>query len=203
MEQNTGLTTTDGIPITRTIPINLATNQRIGAEAGLLYNPAQWLRLNGSFNFFQFDTEGFYNGVDYSAKNTSWFARFSSKVTLPAKIDWQTTAFYRGASEDAQTTTDAMASLNMALSKELFNENATITISARDLLNSRKREAFTTTEFFTRRSENQWRTRSISLSFTYRFNQQKREQRKRMEQQGNDNEEMMEMDGEGGDFKKK
>lgn len=203
VEQNTGLTTTDGIPITRTIPINLATNQRIGAEAGLLYNPAQWLRLNGSFNFFQFDTEGFYNGVDYSAKNTSWFARFSSKVTLPAKIDWQTTAFYRGASEDAQTTTDAMASLNMALSKELFNENATITISARDLLNSRKREAFTTTEFFTRRSENQWRTRSISLSFTYRFNQQKREQRKRMEQQGNDNEEMMEMDGEGGDFKKK
>ena len=201
VEQPTGLFTSDGIPITRTIPINLATNQRTGAEAGLLYNPADWLRLNGSFNFFQFDTEGEYLGTDYSAKNTSWFARFSSKVTLPAQIDWQTTAYYRGASEDAQTVRDPMASINMALSKELWDERATVTLNVRDLLNSRKREALTRTEFFERYSENQWRQRSISLSFTYRFNQQKRQQR--MREAGNEErngEEMMEGGENGGEF---
>ena len=181
-------TAEDGTQIIRTIPINLATNTRLGAEAGLLYNPAEWLRLNGSFNFFQFDTEGDYRGVDYSARNTSFFARFSSKVSLPWTIDWQTNAFYRGASEGAQTATEGLLSIDMALSKELFNESASLTLNVNDLLNARKRESFTTTEFFERESRFQWRQRSITLSFTYRFNQQKREQRRA--QEGNNEEDM-------------
>ncbi len=194
VEQITTTTNEEGnnIDVIRTIPINLATNERIGAEAGLLYNPAKWLRLNGSVNFFQFDTEGEYNGVDYSAKNTSWFGRFSSKVSLPAKIEWQTNAFYRGASEGAQTRNNAILSVDMALSKELFNERATLNLNVRDLLNSRKRDSFTVTERFERDSEFQWRQRSITLSFTYRFNQQRNERERRQRENGNDD-----MEGEG------
>ena len=48
-----GGTTSDGINIIRTIPVNLSTNKRTGAELGVLYNPEKWLRLNSSFNFFQ------------------------------------------------------------------------------------------------------------------------------------------------------
>ena len=186
-------TAKDSTQIIRTIPINLATNTRIGAEAGVLYNPAKWLRLNGSFNFFQFDTEGDYNGVDYSATNTSYFARFSSKVSLPWKIDWQTNAFYRGASEGAQTQTDGLLSIDMAVSKELFNEKASLTLNVRDLLNARKRNSFTTTEFFERESEFQWRQRNITLSFTYRFNPQRDRQKGKRGENGDN----MDMDGEG------
>ncbi|WP_037324595.1 TonB-dependent receptor domain-containing protein [Salinimicrobium terrae] len=190
-----GATAVDGTQVIRTIPINLATNTRIGAEAGLLYNPTQWLRLNGSFNFFQFDTEGDYNGVDYSAKNTSYFGRFSSKVTLPWKIDWQTNAFYRGPTEGAQTETEGLFMVDMAVSKELFNERASLTLNVQDLLDSRKRESFTTTEFFERESEFQWRQRSITLSLTYRFNEQKRDQRRQQQDSNGDD-----MGNEGGDF---
>ena len=186
-------TAQDSTQIIRTIPINLATNTRIGAEAGVLYNPAKWLRLNGSFNFFQFDTKGDYNGVDYSAKNTSYFARFSSKVSLPWKIDWQTSGYYRGASEGAQTKTDGRLSIDMALSKELFDDKASLSLNVRDLLNARKRNSFTTTEFFERDSEFQWRQRSITLSFTYRFNQQKDRQREK----GRENGDNMDSQGEG------
>jgi len=178
----------NGIEIIRMIPINLATEERIGFEAGVLYNPAKWLRLNGSFNFFQFNTEGEFNGIDYGAKNNSWFARFSSKVTLPAKIDWQTNANYRGPSENSQTKSDGIFSLDLAFSKEIFNENATLSFNARDLLNSRKRNSFTETESFTQESEFQWRQRQITLSLTYRFNQQKREQERRKQNNGNGDE---------------
>lgn len=184
----------NGVEIIRTIPINLATNDRIGAEAGILYNPNDWLRLNGSFNFFQFNTEGDFNGVDYGAKNTSWFARFSSKVSLPAEIEWQTNAFYRGPSENSQTKTDGIFSLDLAFSKEILNENATLSLNVRDLLNSRKRSSVTTTERFIQESEFQWRQRQINLSFTYRFNQQKREQDRRNREQNNN-----ENDDEGGE----
>ena len=172
IQENTGQQTTDGIDIIRTIPINLSTNKRTGAELGFLYNPAKWLRLNSSFNFFQFETEGDFNGVDYSAKNTSWFARFSSKVTLPWKIDWQTNARYRGAMQDAQSDTDGILSIDLAFSKEILKNRGTLSLNVRDLLNSRKRQSTTTTDFFTRYNESQWRQRQINLSFIYRFNQQ-------------------------------
>ena len=133
VQENTGSVTTDGINIIRTIPVNLSTNKRTGAELGVLYNPEKWLRLNSSINFFQFNTEGEFNGVDYSAKNTSWFARFSSKVTLPAKIDWQTNAFYRGARSDAQSDTDGIFSMDLAFSKEIFKDKATLSLNVRDV----------------------------------------------------------------------
>ncbi len=181
----------DGIEIIRTIPINLGTNERIGAEAGILYNPAKWLRLNGSINFFQFKKEGDFNGVDFGSKNESFFTRFSSKVTLPAKIEWQTNAFYFGPSENSQTKSDGIFSLDVALSKEIFKENATLSLNARDLLNTRKRSSVTTTERFIQESEFQWRQRQITLSLTYRFNQKKNQQRKRENNNNSD---------DGGDF---
>ncbi|WP_324721098.1 TonB-dependent receptor domain-containing protein [Salinimicrobium sp. HB62] len=186
----------EGSNVIRTIPVNLSSNERTGAELGLLYNPAKWLRLNGSFNYFNFKTEGEFDGEDYNAENSSYFARFSSKVTLPAKIDWQTNAFYRGASEGVQGTTDGLLSIDVALSKELFKENATLSFNVRDLLNSRKRETFTTTNTYERYSEFQWRQRSFNLSFIYRFNQQRRDQQRQQRRDANAGD----MDDEGGEF---
>ena len=168
-------TNTNGNTVIRSIPFNLSSNERIGAEIGILYNPIKWLRLNGSFNFFQFNTEGFFNDVDYSAKNTSYFARFSSKVTLPFQIDWQTNANYRGAAQNAQSDTDGILSVDLALSKDVFGDNATVSMNVSDLFNGRKRSQFTTNDLFTRDSEFQWRQRQINLSFVYRFNQRKNE----------------------------
>lgn len=176
----------EGTNVIRTIPVNLSSNERTGAEVGLLYNPADWLRLNGSFNYFQFNTEGEFNNVNYDAKNTSYFARFSSKVSFPANIDWQTNAFYRGPSEGVQGTQEEILSIDLALSKELFNETATLSVNVRDLLNSRKRQSFTSTNTYDRYSEFQWRQRSINVSFIYRFNQQKRDQRRARENNNDD-----------------
>ncbi|WP_114490846.1 TonB-dependent receptor domain-containing protein [Candidatus Ulvibacter alkanivorans] len=186
IQEDTGQLTPNGIPIIRTIPINLSTNQRYGFEAGVLYNPLEWLRLNGSFNYFKFITEGSFNGVDYGTENDSWFARGSAKVSLPAKIDWQTNAFYRGPRNNAQTETEGLLSINLAFSKDIIDDNATIGFNVSDLLNSRKRRSVTETETFRSDSEFQWRERSFTLSFTYRFNQKKQRERSRNDTPGDD-----------------
>ena len=197
VQEETGQVTTDGINIIRTLPINLSTNKRIGAELGLLYNPEKWLRLNGSFNFFRFETDGSFNGVDYGATNTSWFSRFSSKITLPGKIDWQTNGFYRGPSQNAQTESKGIFSLDLAFSKDVFKDNGTISFNVSDLLNSRKRRSFTDTmdglnddSYFTSDSEFQWRQRQFTLAFIYRINEKKKpERRGRGNNDGGDEEE--------------
>lgn len=186
LQEDTGEETANGIPIIRTLPINLSTNKRIGFEAGVLYNPAKWLRLNGSFNFFQFNTEGEFNGKDYGAKNTSYFARGSAKVSLPYKVEWQTNAFYRGPSNNSQTESEGILSVSLALSKDILKDKATIGFNVNDLFNSRKRNSVTTAETFISESEFQWRQRSFNLSFTYRFNQKK--DRKSQQRRGDDDE---------------
>jgi hypothetical protein len=177
VQEDTGQVTPNGVPIIRTIPINLSTNTRYGFEAGLLYNPKKWLRLNGSFNFFKFVTEGEFNNIDYGNSATSWFTRGSVKVTLPGKIDWQTNADYRGPQNNAQTTNEGIFSLNLAFSKDIIDDNGTLAFNVSDLLNSRKRRGFTETETFTSDNEFQWRERQFRLTFTYRFNEKKKSER--------------------------
>ncbi|TRO66332.1 TonB-dependent receptor domain-containing protein [Christiangramia sabulilitoris] len=181
------------IEVIRSIPFNLATEDRTGAEAGILYNPTDWLRLNGSVNFFQFKLDGEFNGVDYSQENTSWFGRFSSKVTLPWKIDWQTNAFYRGASDEVQGRRDGLLIVSSALSKELLNDRATIAVNVSDIFNGGIRRQNTRTDFFEQETEFQWRQgQRVNISFIYRFNQKK--QRQQRGDGGGD------YDDEGGEF---
>ncbi|WP_121666655.1 TonB-dependent receptor domain-containing protein [Mesonia aquimarina] len=163
--------TADGIPIVRTIPINLATEERFGGEIGTIYNPADWLRLNASFNFFRSVTEGEFQDVDYGNENTSWFGRFSGKVTLPGQIDWQTNTFYRGPRQSAQTETEGIFSMNLAFSKEVIPDNLTASFNISDVFNSRKRNSLTVTDNVTTDSEFQWRERQFTVSLIYRFNQ--------------------------------
>jgi outer membrane receptor protein involved in Fe transport len=185
IQQDTGQTTSDGIPIIRRIPINLSTNERYGAELGLLSNPTEWLRINTSINYFKFISEGTFNGDEFGAENESFFARLSTKIDLPYKIQWQTNGFFRGPRENAQTKTKSILSLNLALSKDLFDDRATISLNVRDLFNSRFRERITNTLQFRSDSEFQWRQRQITLNFVYRFNQQKEEQRRNNNSYGN------------------
>ncbi|TYA59111.1 TonB-dependent receptor domain-containing protein [Formosa maritima] len=160
-------------------PINLAEEDRYGFEFTVTYNQSRKWNINANFNIFKQSTTGTApNGLSLDNDNTSWFARLNNKYTLPGQIEWQTSLNYFGPSEDAQNKREGIFSANMAFSKDVFNENASIALNVSDLLNSRKRKTYTTTPTFTGSSEFQWRERSINLSFTYRFNQQKKRQQR-------------------------
>ena len=163
--------------ILKRTPINLATNNRYGFEFTLTYKPSRKWNMNGNFNVFRSITKGFYEDTDFGAENTSWFVRFNNKYTLPGQIDWQTRMNYSGPSVDAQNKRKGVFSMNMAFSKDLFNDKASIAFNISDVLNSRKRIMETTTPTFNTDSEFQWRERSFNLSFTYRFNQKKKRER--------------------------
>jgi outer membrane receptor protein involved in Fe transport len=178
--QDTGETASVGgteVPVIKRSPINLATNNRYGFEFTLTYRPTKKWNMNGNFNVFRSVTEGFYEGTDFGAENTSWFIRLNNKYTLPGNIDWQTRMNYRGPREDAQNKNQGIFSMNLAFSKDLFKDKASIAFNISDVFNSRKRITETTTPTFNSESEFQWRKRTFNLSFTYRFNQQKKRER--------------------------
>ncbi len=186
---DTGETTIVGgteVPIIQRTPINLATNDRYGFEFTVTYRPSKKWNLNANLNVFKSKTEGFYEGTDFGADNFSWFARLNNKYTLPGHIDWQTRLFYRGPSENAQNKRKGIFSTNLAFSKDLLKDRASLALNIRDVFNSRKRRSTANTETFESNSVFQWRQRSFNLTFTYRFNQQKKRQRQSGESGGGD-----------------
>ncbi|MVX36727.1 outer membrane beta-barrel family protein [Myroides sp. LoEW2-1] len=184
-------TTDNGTPITVSSPINLATEYRYGFDFTLNYIPYKWWRLNGNFNFYRTETKGDYTFTDLNGnkesqnfdKNTyAWFTRISSKITLPYKIDWTMNGMYRAPYDTAQGRVKSNLSANLALSKDIIKDKATITFNINDIFDSRKREMDTNLPQTFSHSEMQWRGRQINLSFTYRFNQKKNDRQK---QRGN------------------
>ena len=191
----------NGVPVVQSSPINLATEYRAGFEFTLNYNPYKWWKLNSNFNFFRVETQGDFsytnlNNVivnqNFDFVATTWSTRLTSKINLPYKIDWQTNLTYNGPQNNAQGRQLGIFAANLAFSKDVLKDKATIALSVNDLLNSRKRimETFLP-GIVSSYSEMQWRERQVTLSFTYRFNKPKNEKEKpRRGSQDND----------GGDF---
>lgn len=175
----------DGVPVILSTPINLAKEYRAGFEFNVNYSPYKWWRLNGNFNAFRNETQGDYSYVDYLGNTIvqnfdnvalTWFTRISSKVTLPYKIDWQTNGTYNAPQTNAQGKSLGVASMNVALSKDILKDKGTIALNVSDVFNSRKRIMETEIpNVVSSYSEMQWRQRQVMLTFTYRFNKQKNE----------------------------
>ena len=174
------------VPIVVRTPINLSTNERFGFELNLSYRKGRKWNINSNFNLFQNKVEGTYNNIVYDSENVSWSFRLNNKVTLPGKVDWQTRMNVRGPNETAVSKSDGDFSIDLAFSKELFKDNATLTLNIKDLLDQRGWRNETFNDNFYNDFEYRWSQRSTTLNFTYRFNQKKNQNRRQMRSGGFD-----------------
>lgn len=69
--------------------------------------------------------------------------------------------------------------MNLAMSKEVIKDKATLSFNVSDLFNSRKRISETRTERVFSESEFQWRQRQFTLNFLYRFNDPQNQRNRR------------------------
>ncbi|MGV1011997.1 MAG: TonB-dependent receptor domain-containing protein [Flavobacterium sp.] len=193
-----------GIPVTITSFVNIGSEARSGFEFTLNYSPYKWWKLNSNFNFFRTQVKGDFiyaytdlanqtitKFQDLTKSSNSWSARLTSKISLPKKIDWQTNATYNGPQYNAQNTVKGIFAMNLAFSKDVFKDKATIALNVSDVFNSRKRKMLTFNEDLTAYTEMQWRKRQVTVSFTYRFNKQKSDKEKQPKREG---------EGDNGDF---
>jgi outer membrane receptor protein involved in Fe transport len=167
-----------------TSPVNVGSEERFGFEFTVSYNAYKWWKLNGNFNFFRNQTIGDFtfidlnnvsNTVDFSNTALSYFARITSKISLPRGIEWQTNGTYNAPQNNAQGRSRGIASMNLAFSKDVMKDKGTLALNVSDVFNSRKRITETELPSQSVYSEFQWRERQVNLSFTYRFNRKKNE----------------------------
>ncbi|WP_343706218.1 outer membrane beta-barrel protein [Flavobacterium sp.] len=153
-----------------TTPINIDYEIRSGIELSTLYNPLKWLQINAEMNFYSFKQKGNYmeENLDYNSNNFT--GRLNTQIKLPAKFSFQGRYNFRGEKRNAQTTTQALQSLDFGFSKLLLKDKATIVFDVTNAFNLRQNKSITTGTDYVVRDNSIPNAARYRLSFVYRFN---------------------------------
>ena len=163
-------------PVIRRLPINLGTVEQFGVEFNTSLRLIKGMRTNASVNFYRRVEEGNYQAMSYDIDNTSWSGNLSNSYLLPFAIQSQFSVRYRGPSESSFGISKGFLYTDLALSKDIFNDNATLNLRFSDLFNTAKYDYQTTTPVAVTDGIYQRREPTYTLTFTYRFRQDKKRQ---------------------------
>jgi len=189
------------------IPVNVGTTDDYGLDITASYTALKWLRLNFNTNIFRNqlsvnqedvaqevfryyrdvqdnpdDFQAFEDRYNFNLQETdniTWNARMTSRFTF-FDSDLQLRLNYRGPRQSAQGESRPITSVDLGWSKDLLEKkNLSVTLSIRDLFNSRRRAGSVFLDDFFQQSEFQWRSRTGTVTLSYRINQKKKQRGKR------------------------
>ena len=177
---------------------NVAKSQSAGVEVVVknkLFNNV--LDLTTTVNCFYYKLDGFsykMEGVTdpitgEEDKDFSWNAKMIANVMLPYSVSLQLTGNYNAKKVVAQGYRKANYTLDAGLRKSFFNRKLSLSINARDLLDSRKWHTITSGTGFEQDAKN-WRGgRKIGFTLTYSFGNMRAKpfKSKKRDNGGNDN----------------
>lgn len=174
----------DQLGFTSMFPINLATQHNIGIEVNGMYKFSKKSSLNGNFNFYRSMMEGSYQGLNLSNNNFRWMSRFIFKKKFNKSLSMQTSLMYRAPRKLAQEKIKSLYSWDFSIAKDILKGKATVVVNCRDILNSRKKRSTIESGYLYNEYDFQWRSRQLTLSFTYRINQKKNRRNSGMSREG-------------------
>ena len=157
-----------------TRPENLATENAYGAELTSSYAPYAWWKLDGSLNFFRAMTNGANLDQSFQSDTYSGFARMTSRFTAWKTTDFQLRGNYEAPQQTPQGIRKAIATLDLAVSRDILKNNGTLTLNVLDVGNSRRFRSVTEGANFYTETNAQGRLRQINLTFNYRLRQAKK-----------------------------
>ena len=167
---------------------NVAETQSAGVEIIGKNKLFKVLDLTTSVNLFYYKLDAFrytINGHEITGdadENFSWNARMTASVILPWGITMQLTGRYNARRIVAQGHREPDYMLDIGLRK-MFNQNWSLSLNARDLLDSRSRHSVTINDNFYRDSKNSHGGRTFGFTLTYNFGNMKAKMPKRKPQE--------------------
>lgn len=144
--------------------------------------------ITTTINLFYYKLDGFKYTIykqtitGESDENFSWNARMTASLMLPWGVTMQATGRYNAKRIVAQGHREPSYSLDLGLRKA-FNKNWSLSINARDILDSRGWHTVTENSTFYRDSESSHGGRRIGFTLTYSFGNMKAKMPKRKQQE--------------------
>ena len=167
---------------------NVASTQSAGLEIVGKNRLFKIVDLTTTVNLFYYKLDGFKYVINNQTitgeadENFSWNARMTASVMLPWGITMQLTGRYNAKRIVAQGYREPNYALDLGLRK-MFNKNWSISVNARDLLDSRGWHSVTENNLFRRDSESSRGGRTFGVTLTYSFGNMKAQMPKRKQQE--------------------
>ena len=168
----------EGFAATR--PENLLDEHSFGAEFTSSFTLKKWWKLDFNVNFFRAITDGSNIQEDYQSDTYAWFARQTSRFSLPKKTDIQIRASYEAPRQTPQGEVKSLFFTDLSMSRDLFKGQGKLILNVLDVFNSRRFRSITRGENFYTENNSQMRLRQINLTLNYRLNQAQQMTRRRI-----------------------
>jgi len=162
----------DSTGLTQIRPSNVGIQDSYGVEFNLSNDITDWWSTNANLNLYASTITGNSSVYNLNSDYLSWNTRLSSKMKF-AGFNFQTTFAYRAPEDTPQGENLSMWWLDFGLSKDIMDNNATLTLSGNDVFSTRRRRSIVNGETFYRENDHQWRAGQVTLTFSYRINQAK------------------------------
>ena len=166
-----------------TLPQNLATENSFGAEFTGSYSAFTWWKTDASVNFFRAITDGSNLNDEFKSDTYSWLVRLLSRVTVWQNTDIQIRGNYEAPQQTPQGRRKSIATMDLAVSKDILKDKATLTLNVLDVFNSRRYRSITEGANFYTENISQGRLRQVNLTFNYRLRQPKKKVKETLEQE--------------------
>lgn len=166
-----------------TLPQNLATENAFGAEFTGSYSAFTWWKTDASVNFFRARTNGSNLAEDLSSDTYGWLFRLLSRATVWKNLDIQIRGNYESPQQTPQGRRKSLVSADLAFSKDLLKDKATLTLNILDVFNSRRYRSIMEGANFYTESMSQGRLRQTNVTFNYRLRQAKKKVKETLEQE--------------------
>jgi len=166
------ITTLGSDGVTTSQPVNLSDQDSWGVELSVSKNFfGRALRVNGSANYFFSDTNGEFQGQVFERTTSAAFGRLRLRWRIADGTNLQTSIRYSGPRNTTQGRRDGNYSFDSGFSQQLFDGRATLSLSVRDMFDSRDRLTIIEDPNFYSENRSRWSSRTFRLNFTYRFSQ--------------------------------
>lgn len=151
--------------VTETTWRNLAKSSSYGVELTATHSLFEWIKLNGSFSYFNTKFEG----ENFSTNDYSWISKLSSTIFLSKDFNLQINANYNSPIVTVQGRIKEVFTTDLAMKKDFMDGQLSVLFRVSDIFNTRKMDSETFgTNFFTT-SYRKMESRVAYLGISYRL----------------------------------
>ena len=119
---------------------NVGTDYSLGSEFMITLNPLKLWNINLMGNIYDYRIKGVINDVPYERTSFNWNVRFNNGVNISKTLQLQLNLRYNSPSVSSQGRYKGFFRTDAAVKKDLFDKSISLTLQARDLLKTGKRE---------------------------------------------------------------
>jgi hypothetical protein len=118
-------------------------------------------------------TQSAVQGSGYNAFSWNWSIISDNTITLPKNYSLSAYAFYDSPSVNGLFRSLESYQVNIGAKKSFWNKNATLALKVNDIFNTSKFRANLEYNNIKTYWQNEWESRRVNLSFTYKFGNMK------------------------------